>query len=311
MGRNPRNADDDIVRTVVQGGRDVVNLIPGTVGNALGAGFEYVGGQYDVEDRLAELDDAGMAPKQLNKGSRAARQYLTSLDELPTKNLARYAVQGIAAAIGGFLGAYFLGPVLPFGMLLGGLVGSIGAGFVAGRIYEGNFESHEQNCVNVIADCHCKLRDKQESLSQEKAAVILLTHLPPNLQDRYAKKLAQLTDEETSDFAEAIKTPKGARAVLRILNSLHAQEAVRGYAGMPIDPADPGKRAEQQLADLANNGVDLRLLVIDPQAFSRAAERYYRQRAVQDNGGVVAQQDGIMPQQQLPLPPRTTGREFT
>ena len=147
-----------------------------------------------------------------------------------------------------------------------------------------------------------------------KSSVILLTNLPPELQKKYGTRLEEF-GADTDDIKEAAQTPEGIKALRKLMRSINnsskEKDEVAHFAAMPVDPVNPDIPLEDQFAELAAN-TDIRNLVMDPQAFTRAAKRYYGQRSVQDNTMMTANDGGdIPPQRHLPLAAehRANGRQ--
>jgi hypothetical protein len=287
----PRRDDSSDSFDAIKG---VVNYIPGIPGDVLGAGVEYIDGANRAEIESAAIADAGMNLR--HSYSRVARRKLENLENMPTKNLAKYAVQIAAGVVGGFIGAALLA-FLPFGAFIGGLAGTIVFGYVAGTIYENAIDRTEQDAVNLAVNSYRKVHNR-EAISKEEAFATLMSVLPERVQSRYEDMLEKRIG--TRDFAVALESREGLNALHGMMNDSYINHVIRKFAHIPSNPQAPGQRVADQYAELVNSGVlDPRTIILDPDNIHAIVTRHYAQQTVLGNTVIAAEND-VSASQQLP-----------
>jgi len=291
MAKNPRDSvslDNLDELDLIRGAKTLSNVLP--KGTPLAAGLEYYEGQLTSEYEQQALKEAGIDLKQARVFSKHARKKLARLENRSTDNLIKFGVQAAGGLGGGTLGAILIGGMtLPFAGLIGGLAGAAGGGYLAGRIYEGNFEKTEQDAVNLAASCYCKVRD-HNPINREVALAQLIATLDERDQGKYEDILERKAG--TRDFAEATQTREGRNALLSMMSDPHLEDILRGS----VHISSNGQHIADQYADLVNKRVlDARAIILNPDNVKRIADRYYMQHALDDN--MLAQDDNILPQQ--------------
>jgi len=306
--RRRRRDESDPLRSIVEVGQTASSFIPGKMGYGVDGVTRVLGEQYAVGDEIDALAAAGMHPRILRHSfSRAARLKLKSLENRPADAFKKWGVQALAWAGGGVIGAMVLGPILPFGTLIGGVAGGAGMGYVAGQLYEGVCEKTEQDAVKLAADCYCTHRD-HGIIDREKAFAALVAALPEKMQKKYEDMLEKKAG--TRDFAQAVQTREGLNALHQMMNDPYLEELLRG-SHIPPNPQVPDQHVADQYAELINHGkLDARAIILDPDSVRDIAERYYLQGMVHKN--VLPQEDDhVMLQQQLPAAgPRANGKNY-
>jgi hypothetical protein len=283
--------------TVLDGARTVTGFIPGLRGNALGAGVEFLHGEATSQQERDELRRSGM---RLSRSySRSARRKLESLENRSSDNLTRFAVYAVGGALGGLLVNMMLAPflaALPLGGLISGIIGMVAGGYLSGLVYDGLIAKNEQDAVSMAAQNYQKQRDRRgDGISREESFAQLMAALPEGVQRRYEDRLERAAG--TRDFAQALQSKEGIRALRRMMADRDLEGLLRSYTHIPINPQNIDQHVADQYAELLNNrALDARSIILNPERVGAAASRFYMEQAVHDN---AREGDGpaISPQQ--------------
>ncbi len=198
--------------------------------------------------------------------------------------------------MGGLVGAALLSPLIPLaGGIIGGLIGTFVTGYVAEQIYTGTCTTHEQDGVKRAADDFIKQRQNQP-VSAVEAAATLLANMPAKDHERVENTLENMAG--TRDFAQALKTEKGIAALAAIMKDEVLQDKLRARYGIPVALE---MSVYEQYADLVNNGLDARAIIMDPKVVYDAA--HHVEIMAMQRMGNSPQDSAIIPQQ---FPPNTS-----
>jgi hypothetical protein len=270
----------------------------GPGGQLIGAAAEAVHSQAQSDERKEWYKKfANLDLDKAQAGSKGARKELERLDTNWVTRLTHVGLVAVAGIAGAMLGAATLS-FLPFGGLIGGVLGSMAAGYAAEQVYKATVETHEQDGFKRSADDYVKQRQRKPVTSLEAAAT-LLANMDAQAQTKYEDKLEEATG--TRNFAAALKTDKGKAALKKIMRDSNLQNKLHAHYGIPDDGMMP---VEEKYAEMLNQGLDGRLIVMKREAIADFA--HHREVAALQQH--IAGDPIMVPQQLPPVTSRVLGK---